>query len=386
MGLHKILRFNLNCISCIILFSSMMSVASTPEYCIRQHNIGKLVFGVTNYGLIGRSPARDCFTNEKILLSEFPKGSNTIHLYRAGLWVGAVAGRDTLVSTVTEQNSRVREFNPDVPPFGDILFRSNIDPDLPDYDKAVSEQDFISIFTDTFTTGVPDLGFDAVDFRGHRPLGIEVTQSSYAWSYAYTEDFVLFNYTIKNIGEKFLKDAYIGIYMDADVHPAGSNAALPVLNPFSPFKPPTGGSEDLTGFVKNYNRTEGVCDITYNLNLAWTADNDGDSQGPNWLAPNAIGMRYLGRPSKFQLSYNWWIFEASGIYDFGPQHKNQVRNLGNGFGSPIGDRNKYFLLSNGEQDYDQAYASSISIFNSTWVRPDPRRSLIWSTANDNQWL
>jgi len=386
MGLQRLLRPSLLAITCIVFFSLSKVLADTPEYCIRQHNIGKLVFGVTNFGFMGRPPARDCFTNEKILLTEFPKGSNTIHLYRAGLWVGAVVGRDTLVSTATEQNSRLREFNPDVPPFGDIVFRSNIDPDLPDYDMAISEQDFISIYTDTFTTGVPDLGFDAVDFRGHRPLGIEVTQSSYAWSYSYTEDFVLFNYTIKNIGDKLLKDAYIGIYMDADVHEASNNASLPVLDPFSPFKPPTGGSDDLTGFVRNYKRSEGVCDITYNLNLAWTADNDGDSEGPNWLAPNAIGMRYLGRPNKFQLSYNWWIFEASGTYDFGPQHKNQVRNLGNGFGSPIGDRNKYFLLSNSEQDYDQAYASSISIFNSTWVRPDPRRSLIWSSANDNHWL
>lgn len=386
MGPHKKPALILITISWTLLVAFSIAIADTPEYCTRQHNVGKLVFGITNFGTMGRPPFRDCFTNEKILMAEFPKNSNTTHLYRAGLWVGAISGRDTLVSTAIEQNIKQREFNPDVPPFGDFVYRSNANPDMPGYDEAISEQDFITVYSDTFTADVPDLGFDAIDFRGHNPLGIEVTQSSFAWSYSYTEDFVLINYTVKNIGDELLKDLYIGLYMDADVHSASTNAGQLILDPDAPVKPPTGGFDDLTGFIRDYTRPEGACDITYNLNLAWTADNDGDSQGPNWIVPNVIGVRYLARPNKFQLSYNWWIFNVNPSYDFGPQHKANLRNLGNGFGTPIGDRNKYFLMKNNEQDYDQAYASSISTFDPVWVKPDPRRSLLWSSANDNHWL
>lgn len=372
---------------CILLSCLTRVKADTPVYCSGLHDVGQLVFGITNYGTLGRPPFVDCFTDQVVSMAEFPKNTNTVHLYRAGLWVGAVVGRDTLVSTAIEANIGLREFNPDVPPFGDIIYRSNVDPELSGYEEAVSEQDFISVYTDTFTTGVPDLGFDELDFRRHKPLGIEVTQSSYGWSYNYTEDFVLINYKIKNIGDEFLKDLYVGLYMDADVF--GSNAIVNqfVLDDFLPIKPSTPGSDDLTGFIRNYDRNEGLCEITYNLNLAWTADNNGDSYRADWFAPNVIGARCLARPGgSQQISYNWWIYNLNPSFDFGPQQKRNLRNLGNGFGTPIGDRNKYYMMSNNEQDYDQAYASSISIFNPVWAKPDPRRSLLWSTAGDNQWL
>ena len=381
----NVLIFCLLIISFTIISGSVFS-AESPVYCSGLHNVGQLSFGITNYGTIGRPPFRDCFTNKKILMAEFPRKSRTVHLYKAGLWVGAVVGRDTLVSTAAETNISNREFNPDVPPLGDISYRSSTDPSNPGYEKAVSEQDFIAVYTDTFTSGVPDLGFDAADFRRHRPLGIEVTQSSYAWSYDYTEDFVLIDYFIRNIGENVLKDVYIGIYMDADVHEDVINQSVNPT-PDLPFKEPTEGIDDLGGFIRNYTTIEGECEITHNLNLAWTADNDGDARGANFIAPNIVGMRYLGKPGfDEKLGFNWWIFNSNSRFDFGPQHKQNFRYMGNGAGTPIGDRSKYHLLSNGEIDYDQAFASSISPFNPTWIRPDPRISRIWSSANDIQWL
>ena len=367
-------------------FTSTQASAETPVYCSGLHDVGQLVFGITNYGTLGRPPFRDCFTNQKVPMAEFPKKSNTTHLYRAGLWVGAVVGRDTLVSTAIEANISSREFNPDVPPFGDIKYRTIADPTVPGFEEAVSEQDYIAIYTDTFTTGVPDIGFDAIDSRRHKPLGIEVTQSSYAWSYDYTEDFVLINYKIKNIGKNFLKNLYVGLYMDADVQSAGVNAGMVNPNADSPVKPPTGGIDDLTGYFQNYSRPKGDCNITYNLNLAWTADNDGDPKGV-WLAPNVIGVRYLASPDQtLSLDYNWWIYNQASVYDFGPQKINNYRFMGNGYGTPIGDRNKYYMMSNGEQDYDQAYTASISPFNQVWVQPDPRRAGYWFAGADNQWL
>lgn len=387
MGIRKILQLKAISLGACLIVGISPSFSEVPEYCSGLHNVGELVFGITNYGTFGRPPFRDCFTNLRVPMTEFPKSSNTVHLYRAGLWVGAVVGRDTLVSTANEANISSREFNPDVPPFGDIIFRSNIDPDQPGYETAISEQDYIAVYTDTFTTEVPDIGFDQLEFRRHKPLGIEVTQSSYAWSYNYTEDFVLINYRIKNIGENFLKGLYVGLYMDADVHDASTTVNQVNPTPDLPFKPPTGGVDDLTGFFRNHTRTEGNCDITYSMNLAWTADNEGDSRGTEWFAPNVIGVRYLAAPDPGeQIGYNWWIFNPNPAYDFGPQQKKNFRYMGNGHGTPIGDRNKYFLMQNGEQDYDQAYTFSISPFNPVWAQPDPRRAGLWFSGNDNQWL
>ena len=51
---------------------------------------------------------------------------------------------------------------------------------------------------------------DQRDGRPHIPLNIQVNQTSYAWSYSYAEDFVLFDMSIKNIGNDVLKKLYMG--------------------------------------------------------------------------------------------------------------------------------------------------------------------------------
>jgi hypothetical protein len=100
-----------------------------------------------------------------------------------------------------------------------------------------------------------------------------------------------------------------------------------------------------------------------------------------------MGLRYLAVPGTSEkLTFNWWIYNSNSRFDFGPHKKQNYRFMGNGYGTPIGDRNKYFLMRNGEIDYDQAYASSISPYNFTWVYPDPNRSRVWSAANDGQFL
>jgi len=92
-----------------------------------------------------------------------------------------------------------------------MVFRSTVadEPEL--REGAVSEQDFIAVYTDTFIRQSRDY----FQNRRHRPLGLEVTQKSYAWSYPFAEDFVLFDLQIENIGSKRLEDVYIGIYLIA---------------------------------------------------------------------------------------------------------------------------------------------------------------------------
>ena len=186
--------------------------AGTPAHCLAVHRAGKMGLAVTNNGTLGKNFSSglpyDLFTGEAINYScEYPRGSNTEYLYAASLWIGAVVGNDTLVSVGWDGWQQGVEMYPDAAPFGYMVKRTSGDP------GAVSHEDYIAVYTDTFTAGVPP------DWTGrpHIPLNVEVTQSSYAWSYPWTEDFVLIDYQIKNIGVEALSEAYIGFYVDADI-------------------------------------------------------------------------------------------------------------------------------------------------------------------------
>jgi len=340
---------------------------SAATYCLATHDIGRLVFGITNFGRIGlgraRGPNVDCYTGIRPPQGEYPKGSNSVHLYKGALWVGGIFGRDTLVSTGAYINSASREWHP----ITDMKKLSILDPDSPFSQDAVSEQDYIAVYTDTFTQGVPYLSFDAIERRPHKPLNLEVTQKSHAWSYSHTDDIVLIEYSLRNVSSKPINDIYVGIYLDADVHSA-SKLGAPEPNGG---KPTTHGSDDLSGFLFRWKTQTRGCSFFDTVLIAWTADNNGDPL-PNGTfdVPNVIGIRFLGSvTSQRDVSFNWWTTNYNSTWDFGPQMKKNFRFMGNGTGTPYGDRHKYAMMSNGEIDYDQAYAWTIGESNSIWVSP-----------------
>ncbi len=51
----------------------------------------------------------------------------------------------------------------------------------------------------------------------HSPLGIEVHHESYAWNFPFADFFVIMNYRIKNISDKYLDSIYVGLWSDAVV-------------------------------------------------------------------------------------------------------------------------------------------------------------------------
>jgi hypothetical protein len=364
---------------------STYSAQVVPAYCLATHNIGQLVFGVTNNGTIGAqysaSGIQDCFTGELVPNMEYPKGSDTRYLYGAAFWIGAIVGKDTLVS-VGQDGWHVgfAEFHPDESPFGDMIYRSNIDPTKPEYEGAVSEQDYIAVYTDTFTSGVPGLENDVIDNRPHRPLHIEVTQRSYAWSYAYAEDFVLFDYEIKNIGHQRLRKVYLGIYVDADVHHEVTG-------------PTPGSDDDVCGFLKAAPAyyLPRQCPDSDRINLAWIADNNGDFElRPEYRVKNVTGMRVVRTPSddSLNISFNWWVGNTNPALDWGPQRIETVRDLSTGgLGTPEGDRNKYHFMSNGEFDYDQVYTYALLSFGFTgWLKPPPDLARRIAVGYDTRYL
>ena len=355
--------------------------STSPAYCLAEHNIGRMALGVTNIGTFGsgfsQSGTVDIFTGQQVRSCEFPKFSQTRYLFAGAIWIGAVLNRDTLVSVGADGWSYVREFNPDEPPMGFTLYRSNVDPARQEFEGAVSEQDFICVYYDT-CRNCQGQGNDAIDNRPHVPLNLEVTERSYAWSYSYAQDFVLFDYGIRNIGDSRLRRVYMGIYVDADIY------SLVLGN--------QGAQDDLCGFREKqpalYMKPPCPQDSDI-VNIAWTVDNDGDFTEVGALpVPHVTATRIVRTPSdSLEVSFNWWISNQDPSLDFGPQTRRGIRDFSTGgLGTPEGDRNKFFILSNGEFDYDQPRVATIGSLDTLWLPPPADRAGIWATGLDTRYV
>lgn len=329
-----------------------------PAHCIAVHRIGALELSVSNNGTLGdgfrSAPGLDCFTGDGVVSCAYPKYSGSTYLFAGAFWIGAVVGRDTLVSVGADGWSPARELFPDPEPFGLMEKRSLVDPAHPMYENAISEEDFLAVYTDTVTEGVRADYFG----RPHTPLHIEVSQNSYAWSYSYAEDFILFDYKIENIGGRTLQDVYMGVYVDGDVwHGGGGN---------------TGAQDDMCGFLLSFPDSCGECEFADTVFAAWIADADGDmspgAASDTKPVPHLTATRIVRTPQdSLDVSFNWWISDSPSR-DFGPRHAKDYRDFRTGgYGTPEGDVNKYHVLSNREFDYDQVFSSRMAQGDSIWL-------------------
>jgi hypothetical protein len=74
---------------------------------------------------------------------------------------------------------------------------------------------------------------------------------------------------------------------------------------------------------------------------------------------------------ELKYSFNWWVSEQYNPekYDWGPMKRDNYRDFGTGgLGTPEGDKNKYYILSNNEFDYDQIW-SAVDQSDSGWLPP-----------------
>jgi hypothetical protein len=341
-------------------------LVNTPCQELRVHKVGNILLSVTNYGIFGNQNEAiiDPETNQLAPSCEYPAGSGIEYLFQGALWVGAIVNEDTLVTTGHDGWQHVFEMFPtSCDDGGHIVKRSTRKTDDAYSPDAISEADYIAVYTDTLT----DQSYVAPnpdDGRPHIPLGIEITQKSYSWSYSYAEDFVLFDFLIKNIGTSDLRKLYIGVYIDADVyHPTNSG----------------GFTDDICGFRRTYPSPVGCTSnpIEDTINVAWIADNDGDpesiggSRAFTDRSPIAVtGTRVVRTPNPdLKYSFNWWVSNGNAAQDWGPVRAENNRDLGTGgLGTPAGDPNKYFFMSNNEFDYDELW-SAINFTADGWLPP-----------------
>lgn len=352
-----------------------------PVYEYITHHRGNMQLAVANNGTFGTfgQTINDPLTGDQVQSCVYPKNSNIVFLWVGALWIGAVKGRDTLVSCATEDYYNVFEYWPDVKPFGDFQILSNQE-SSPYYSEAASaEEEYWCEYTDTITN--PNLtGVDAdPESFPHRPLNIKVFQRTMSWSYDYADDFVLFDYEIENIGIEKLEDVYMGIFVDGDVWHKAYNG-------------PVGWNDDIVGFLRYHPAPEGYGFID-TVNIAYTADNDGDPRGGQWndsSSTSIAGVKIIRTPSdSLRYSYNWWKIDYSNAAnDFGPRMADRpndpYRDFGDRMGTPIGDKNKYYIMRHEEFDYDLLYTALDH--SDEGFLPPPDDALDYAMGNDTRYL
>ncbi|HSD63672.1 MAG TPA: hypothetical protein VLB50_07730, partial [Ignavibacteriaceae bacterium] len=175
---------------------------------------------ITNFGTYGNGFA---FWPEQPSC-EYPIGSGIEHIFDGGLWVGGFISNDSLGSQregpyvttgavdASSVSSRGGGFEYTNAPENHITERSSLLDSRFYSPNAVSHQDFVMDYVDTNTTfsnGEP--------IEDHNPLGLAIHEESYAWNFPFADFFVILNYSIKNVSNKYIDSVYIGLWTDAVV-------------------------------------------------------------------------------------------------------------------------------------------------------------------------
>jgi hypothetical protein len=244
-------------------------------------NVGNIAITVTNFGVIGHGfrlwPIQPSF--------QYPRGSGIEHLFVGGLWVGANTPNGIRVTTAAVDVGSLRsgamrgfEFTTGVD--SRVIERSSLPDNKYFHPDAISHQDFLADFSDTNTTNPNQRNEPILD---HTPMGIAVHLETYAFNYSFADNFVIFNYWIKNVSSGDLDSVYVSMYGD-----------LVVRN--TNITPPTAG----TPFFN-----KGGVGYIDSLRLGYAYDYNGDGGEADTYG----AFKFLGStPHKATTSYQTWQF------------------------------------------------------------------------------
>lgn len=249
-------------------------------------NVGNIGLTVTNFGVYGhgfvlwpRQPS-----------CEFPLGSGIEHLFDGGIWIGAYTANDSLgsgrlgpfVTTAAVDAASVAArgggFEFTNKPKARVIELSSL-PDSKVYSpNAISHQDFYMEYSDTSRTlaggePIPD----------HTPLGVYITNRSYAWNLSFANNFIIMDYWIKNVSNKFLDSIYVGLWTDAVVRNTNVTS------------PRSGG----TFYDKGGNGYSITNKIAYEF----------DAIGDIGFTDSYFGVQFLGASASYDsVNFNSWQF------------------------------------------------------------------------------
>ncbi len=334
-----------------------------PVYETRVHKYGNVRFSISNWGELGSQMGGlyDAETGSPAESYEFPAGSGIEYLFFGGLWLGAIVEGDTLVSVGVDGWQPINELWPCADETCAVERRSNIPTDPYYHPDAVSHLDYIAEYTDTLS----DPQWTNQDWSGrpHIPIDLRITQSSYSWSAPGFDEFVIIEFGLSTVSGGSVDDLRLGIFIDGDVYHQSNEL--------------DGSADDMTGFREKFRNPESE-DIVDTFNCAWIADNDGDPNSGVFdytSAQGVLGVAFLQPMPDLSdgPGFNWWSSQGNSASDWGPwlAVNADAYDFGTGgYGTPEGDRNKFFVLSNGETDYDQLW-SAVDFTGEGWLPPIP---------------
>ena len=285
-------------------------------------NVGNIGLSMTNAGTIGDPKSR---TNPQGPPSmEYPLNSGIEHLFEGGLWIGAIFNGQTVVSTgsVDASNGYVTggsgfEFSPA------SAFRQRSTFTESDFytPAAVSQQDFVVTYTDSFTV-VPGSSIPIEDHT--TPLKAVIQQESYAWNFSFADYFVILNYKITNKSNTPWDSVYLGMWTDLVVR----NVNVTQETGANYFNKGGGGVIDSLFAVYAYEVNGDDIDYTrsYGASQVLGVDYRGLYFHPN----NAQNLQSAGYNAP-QVNYNFWNFR-----DF---------SGGGAFAAPGNDQERYIKMS-----------------------------------------
>ena len=346
---------------------ALKAAAYSPWIDYRLHDNGYLWTTIHNNGAIGNIfNLQMPYENKQAPTFYYPRQSRIQHGYYTALWVGGVLNGDTLVSTAVETDWKGRTRTPPMEfwPYewpSSLITTTSEDPSSDYYSpEARAELQYTSVYTDTIESGwfIPYNDYDA---RSHKSLGLSVLQTTYSWSYKYIRDMIIVDYHIENIGRDTIHDAFVGIYYVGCNQHRGEQ-----------FSPP---DDDVVGYIRRWPYEFEELGLE-TLNLAWLLDADGWSHSFGWdmvKTTNAFGIAPLRIPRGASLSnFNWWYDNVGTKYNWGPRKKGTadwpLRMFEGGLGVPYSDREKYYIMSKPEIDYD-GYEAAVDHSSQGWFRP-----------------
>src|SRR5690606_9040819 len=197
----------------LALLGLLVGAAQAQSFEEAVVDVGNVGLTVTNAGFIGNPSIRNNPDGPPSF--EYPLDSGIEHLFEAGLWVGAtradgsVSVRTGAVTTSGGYQAGAAGYEFAQRDF--ILERSSLPTPQAYTPQAVSEQDLLTALTDT-ARFVPGTLTPMPDVQGQ--LGLEVATRTYAWSFPFTEYFVILEYEITNISSETLYDVSAGLWHD----------------------------------------------------------------------------------------------------------------------------------------------------------------------------
>ncbi len=274
--------------------SFSITVGYLPPFSIGDHDVGNFVFTLSNFGQYGLGDGSFNPLGGKGWV--YPRDGKN-NLYEAALLIGT--SPEQISDGARGRDGKTPEQDFAVLPGGELSIQT---PGL------VSDQDGFCKFSDQ---------------EAENPLGLQILQRSFAYADLINDDYLILQYTIKNITPNPVYDSFVGLFFDWDIpldspddDQIGFDSALWLYYQFDP------ESEIYLSVVP---LSGGVCFSNQIDNALWLYDGFSDQEKYQFLSGQvpagadeepATGNQTTGK--------DWSQFVSCGTFDLAPEESTLV--------------------------------------------------------------